>query len=457
MMNSFGSGVQNSVSRRNVLKILGAAAMVPAISACSFGGSSSSNSPKRGLVKAAAPQKPVTIEFWRRNYAKGGVNADSVTTDAAIQAFHKRYPTITVVPKGDPSTPATNQKYDIAILQQKAGPDVFSTTGPELTKYARAGALALPDIPDSERADYDSAVLTASTVNGELAGFPLWVVPWFQFINLARFGEAGIAAPDDAWTYEQFLAAAEGLTGTRKNGNKGYGWGFYTTDYSFLLVDGARPLSADGKTWTFSSAEAASALEKWADVVKRGAAAPGAVSLAYPDSVNLFKTQAVGILQNPSALATELISSKDWTFEKNWDVVRSPSGDAPQATFAALGYLGVRAQDDSDKVAAAQLFSQYLTGPEVGRDLSSRDVQWWQAPAARRSARSDFASYHPAKAKIASFLDSVYVQPNVDKWTQIDSQFLGPARDSVLTGEKSAKEALDGIAAQAQKLVGRSQ
>ena len=434
-------------SRRDVLKLLGIAGVGAAAAACGFGATGTKGA-SGAIVSAAEPTQPITIEFWRRNYAKGGVNADSITTDAAIAAFQRRYPNITVVPVGDPVGPATNQKYDIAILQQGAGPDVFSSTGPELTKYAKAGKLAVPDVTD--RGAYDTAVIEASLVNNQLAGYPLWVVPWFQYINPTQFKEAGIATPPSTgWTIDSFQEATRALTGGGK-----HGWAFYSTDYSFMINDGARPVNSEQTKWTFSSPDAASSLNRWGQIVKDGGAAPGVVSFAYADSVNVFKNGSVGILQNPSALATELIGSDEWTYGTNWDVVASPVGKVAQTTWGALGYVGVLAQDNAEKVAAAQLFGQYISGPEIGEDLKATNVQWWQAPAAMLTARSAFADYHPSKAKIASFLDGeVYIQPNLQKWTQIDTQYLGPARDSVITGQESAETALDRISTPAQQLV----
>ncbi|MCR1782365.1 extracellular solute-binding protein [Nocardioides carbamazepini] len=438
-------------TRRGFLQMAGGLGLATSFAACGLGGTSGGGAAARTKVPARAPKQATTIEFWRRNYSPGGANSDSVTTDAAIKAFQKRYPTITVKPIGDPAGDATNQKYDIAILQQGAGPDVFSSTGPELLKYAAAGALAIPDLGSADLADYDASALAASRVEGELAGYPLWIVPWFQFVNVQHFREASVPVPTDGWTYDTFRSSLERLSGVAENRA---GWAFYSGDYSFMLLDGARPLDKDQSRWTYSSKEAASALTKWAEVVADGSAAPGVVSFAYDDSVNLFVNRGVSVLQNPAALATQLSSDPSWRYGTDWDVVPSPRGAGDPTTWTALGYVGVLQQDDEDRVGAAQLFASYITGPEVGADLAGEKLQWWQAPAARASARGDFAAYHPAKAKIASFLDSVYVQPNIEKWSQIDGQYLGPARDSALTGEKSASAALREIAAPVQGLLG---
>jgi hypothetical protein len=46
-----------------------------------------------------------------------------------------------------------------------------------------------------------------------------------------------------------------------------------------------------------------------------------------------------------------------------------------------------------------------------------------------------------------------YVLPNVSTWSEIDQKNLRPARDAALEGKKTAKQALDEVAPNAQKLL----
>ena len=43
--------------------------------------------------------------------------------------------------------------------------------------------------------------------------------------------------------------------------------------------------------------------------------------------------------------------------------------------------------------------------------------------------------------------------PNVSTWAEIDQKYLRPARDAALEGKKTAKQALDEVAPNAQKLL----
>ena len=185
--------------------------------------------------------KPISIEWWRRNYTPGSQNAETITSDAAVKAFKDRYPNVTITIQGGPFGPETDQKFDIAILQQHAGPDVFHTTGGDVLKYAAAGQLSSPPLDDAARKDFNPSALQATTYKGTVVAYPLWIVPWYEYVNLELFKEAGVEPPKESgWSYQQFVDAAKKLTYKRPNGTQVYGFAQANDEYAFLLIDGGR-------------------------------------------------------------------------------------------------------------------------------------------------------------------------------------------------------------------------
>ena len=208
--------------------------------------------------------KQVSIEWWRRNYTPGSQNAETVTSDAAVKAFRERYPNVSISIQGGPFGPETDQKFDIAILQQKAGPDVFHTTGGDVLKYGAAGQLSPPPLSDADKQDFNPSAVKATTYKGTQVAYPLWIVPWYEYINLELFKEAGVEPPrEGSWTYAEFMEAAKKLTYKRPNGQQVYGFAQATDEYAFLLIDGARPYSEDLTRWTFNTPQAESGFLKW--------------------------------------------------------------------------------------------------------------------------------------------------------------------------------------------------
>jgi len=399
--------------------------------------------------------KQVSIEWWRRNYTPGSQNAETVTSDAAVKAFRDRYPNVSITLQGGPFGPETDQKFDIAILQQHAGPDVFHTTGGDVLKYAAAGQLSQPPLDDADRKDFNPSALQATTYHGTVVAYPLWIVPWYEYINLDYFKEAGAEPPTNgAWTYQQFVDAAKKLTFKSASGQQVYGFAQANDEYAFLLIDGARPYSQDLSKWTFNTAQAESGFSKWQALPQAKVVPPDYLTLKPNDAETHFANKDVAILQRPSAFINVLNSKPEqWQFGKNWDIANFPKGDGEQTGWGGLGFIAVREQQDADKKAAAHLFARYLTGPEIGPDLQKANVEYWLAPSARTSAAGAYAAYHPAKARVAGMGSFTYVLPNVRTWSEIDQKLLRPAADAVLEGKKAPKDALAEIAPQAQALV----
>src|SRR3989441_1200582 len=374
-----------TISRRRFLQAMAAAGVVVACAPAGTPGTSAAAS----ASGTAAAAKPVSIEWWRRNYTPGSQSAETITSDAAVKAWKERYPNVTITIQGGPFGPETDQKFDIAILQQKAGPDVFHTTGGDVLKYAAAGQLSEPPLTDAERRDFNPSALQATTYKGKVVAYPLWIVPWFEYINLDLFKEAGVTPPQDGnWTYDEFLAAAKKLTFKRANGKQAYGFAHANDEFAFMLIDGGRPYDKDVKTWTFNSADAVSGLEKGVALEQAKVMPPDFLTLNPNDSQARFLSGDIAILQRPSAMINVLNADKNWEFGKNWDIANFPKAKGDQTAWGGVGFIAVREQQDADKKGAAHQFAKYLTGPDIGPDLKKQTppIEYWLSPAARASA-----------------------------------------------------------------------
>ena len=436
-----------SISRRRFLGSLAAAGVAVA---CQPASAPAGGSP------APAGSRPVGIEWWRRNYTPGSQNAETLTSDAAVKAFREREANVSISIQGGPFGPETDQKFDIAILQQKAGPDVFHTTGGDVLKYAAAGQLSTPPFSDAERGDFNPSALQATTYKGTVVAYPLWIVPWFEYINLDLFRERGVEPPrDGSWTYDQFFDAAKQLTFRRSNGQQVYGFAHANDEFAFILIDGARPYDRELRTWTFNTPQAVSGLEKWVALAQAKVMPPDFLTLNPNDAQARFISGEVAILQRPSAMINVLNADVKWQYGRNWEIANFPRGSGEQTAWGGVGFIAVREQQDAEKKDTAHRFAKYLTGPDIGPDLKklTPPVEYWLAPAARVSAAGIYGEYHPAKAKVAKMSSFTYVLPNVRTFSEIDQKHLRPARDAALEAKKTAKQVLDEVAPNAQRLL----
>src|SRR5437762_8090857 len=173
------------INRRRFLQSLAAVGVAVAC------GPTATASPSVSTTASGSPApKAVSIEWWRRNYATGTQSAETITSDAAVKAYKDRAPNVSIAIQGGPFGAETDQKFDIAILQQHAGPDVFHTTGGDVLKYAAAGQLSQPTLTDAGRYDFNRGALKATTYEGAVVAYPLWILSWLEDINVVLFKEA---------------------------------------------------------------------------------------------------------------------------------------------------------------------------------------------------------------------------------------------------------------------------
>src|SRR5213592_2771553 len=90
------------ISRRRFLQSLAAVGVAVACGPAGTPGPSPAGASPAGASPTTAAAKPVSIEWWRRNYTPGSQNAETVTSDAAARGFRERSPNVTITIQGGP-------------------------------------------------------------------------------------------------------------------------------------------------------------------------------------------------------------------------------------------------------------------------------------------------------------------------------------------------------------------
>lgn len=221
-----------------------------------------------------------------------------------------------------------------------SAPDVFWMTLAYFKYYAGGGAL-LP-ITDKIAADnvdlspFVPAMVEAYSFNGENFGMPKDVNSFALFYNKDLFTEAGVAFPDDTWTWEDVKTAAAALTraedgiyGVAAPLSDQLGW------YLTIPQAGGYVLSEDGKTSGFDQPEAIRAVQFWVDLVQSGVS-PSLQQLTDTDALSLFTSGKVAMYYggswNPVAIA-DVPAAKEFT-----DVAPLPKDENGSFYSNGLGY-----------------------------------------------------------------------------------------------------------------------
>ena len=458
------------ISRRRFLHAtigVGMSAVVlPLLAACSASGTSpaptsppasaptTSTAPKPAATPAAAgaTQAPAastsdnlavsksgfkgTLQYWVLGYQPAGGNQTGVLMDAAVAAFTKANPDIKVEITGYTGDQAGFTKLTQAV-QGKQSVDMFRLPSDILPLLVKDGLVAPIDefLTDADRADIFPALMDSVKDNGKAYSWPLWVPPVAMYMNLDIFKERGVDPPKGNWSYDEFVEAAKKLTFQRSNGDQVYGYtggidpGLVNT-WSFVIGDGALPLSKDNTKYTWNTPDGISGLKKLVDLAQVHKVTPpdfGAQSVA--DIASGFKDRKLyAMYSEPSGSSAQYRADK-----LNFDIAPMPVGKSGKLqTAGGIGLISVAALDDRTKLTAAMDLGRYLTSAQVAKDVDG----YYLAPGARKSVKTQ----DPIN-KFDPYVEPCYITPIIAEWPQIRT-IIHPNIQNAVFGKVTPEQAM---------------
>ena len=157
--------------------------------------------------------------------------------------------------------------------------------------------------------DYWPALLESATYDGEVYGFPRDIDIAVLYYNKDIFDEAGVAYPDDTWTWDDFLAAAEQLTVKDDSGQvTRYALGMEGGKYALWVMQNKGSILDDMRNpskCTLDQPEAMAGIKFFADLMNNGYAIRDAnLNQAGGDAAVFASGQAAMIIQNASRVTT---------------------------------------------------------------------------------------------------------------------------------------------------------
>lgn len=231
-----------------------------------------------GAAEAPASDAPeeIHLEWWTWDPELVETN------EQIIDAFEAQNPGVTVT-QTMIGTKEYWTKIRIQATQQKL-PDVLTMSSGSLEEWAKEGLLYNLDgfVKNDDTFDhfYKSIFDAAKTISGtdSYYAIPFAHVTTVLYYNKDMFDAAGIAYPDESWTWDDFLAAAKALTVDKDGDGKidqwGY-WGFgrYSNVEPWVYANGGEYINRE--TMRFEpDANAMEALEFVTDLVLEHKVAP---------------------------------------------------------------------------------------------------------------------------------------------------------------------------------------
>lgn len=260
--------MQTTFSRRGVLKSLGLAALA-----------------STALGGAAFAQETVTLSYalWDA--------AQVPAMEQIIAEFREEHPNIDVKIQVTPW-----DDYWTKLQTSATGgsaPDVFWMTLSYFKLYADGGVLMPLDekiaADGVDMNNYVPAIREAYMYEGVTYGMPKDVNAFGLFYNKDLFTAAGVPFPDETWTWQDVIDAAQKLTDTSKGiygvlapESDELGW------YLTIPQAGGYVLSEDGKSSGYDKPEAIAGIQFWVDLVNKYKVSPNLQQLTDTEPLSLF-------------------------------------------------------------------------------------------------------------------------------------------------------------------------
>lgn len=243
----------------------------------------------------------------------------------------------------------------------KSAPDAFWMLNDRFKLYASGGALLRLDeqLADAKMTldDYVPASAAGVRWEGHVYGVPKDTNSFGLFYNRSLFAAAGVAPPDESWTWQDVVVAAQRLTDAKKGV---YGVAAPVNDvlsyYLTIPEAGGSVISDDGRSSGYSDPATIDGLRFWTDLIQRYHVSPSAQQMADTDPLALFTAGKIAMYYggswDPIAMAetprvlentgiAPLPRGRDRSFYANGIANVGFAGTThPEATWELLRFLG---------------------------------------------------------------------------------------------------------------------
>lgn len=223
-----------------------------------------------GTSEVKQKTKEINVWYWDQN-------ADEIYKEMA-QEYEAAHPGIsiklTVIPWADYWT-----KLQIA-LPTGTGPDIFWLNHPNAVSYLPTGlVMNLEDQTAKINFDnFNEIYYKPYMYNNDRYGVPIFFDSVILYYNKAMFDKAGLAYPDDTWTWDDYLAASRKLT--IKDGKKTIQYGTIVDPNmqsgisNFILQNGGKLYSEDRNELQIDNPETKESIQYNLDMIYKYGCAP---------------------------------------------------------------------------------------------------------------------------------------------------------------------------------------
>ncbi len=382
--------------------------------------------------------EPVTITYAHFS----GSGAQEETLKKMIEVFEEKNPDIKV------DLQITGfQDYFIKLATTVGGgnaPDIFEMNMENYLSYMLRDACAdLTGLVNTE--NYSAGTLEAVSSDGKLYAVPMSFSTCILIYNKALFDEAGIAYPNDEWTWADIQTAAEAI--------KALGddiWGVfqpitYNEFYKSVKGNGGSLLNEDYTAFTANSPENIAVLEAMLKRVRgENHVQPTAEEMAGRGDWDMFTEGKLGMIITGIWAFPTFTEKCDF----DWDIVVEPGYNKKSTFFFAN--VNCVSPSSEKKEAAAKFADAMGSDPDIVQ--LRLDASWELPTIADQSKLTQYLEVTPPANRSAVFDSMDYAAaPPALKEAGAASEIINDVLSTLEMNDVSAEEALNDIQEQLEE------
>lgn len=389
------------------------------------------------LVSSILYAAPVEIR-----YIYWGSTEELQFREDMIKIFEQKHPDIKVIREGNP--PAEYDRKLTAQLTAGNAADVINMCNDWWGQRGRQGAFT--DLTPFVKRDklnlaklFWTFPIKSMQSPGILEGLPYILKTQALFYNKRLFDEAGLAYPNDNWTWDNFLEAAIKLT-KGEGPQKQYGVvGFPTINAAWMY--GGEITSSNMKIVVANNPKTLKGIQFLRDLIFKYKVMPTQAEFQAMGTGVRFSTGRGGMMIDYSwSVAWLQQAMKD-----PWDVVQLPMDPATRKRYPECRADGLAIYSQSkNKDAAWELVKAFATDPDIQRYIAKNEgIPALKSVALSPEHLNTFKEgFRPYNKK--AFVDAVSyakLQPFGGYYNELGTAWTREM-DLVLLGKQSPEEAL---------------
>ena len=384
---------------------------------------------------ALAEGETVTINFWHHYSAQSAEN--ETLMNVLIPAFEAENLGIKV----NAVSHEWAELHDKVLVSANSNalPDVARCDIAWLPEFQKMGILValdeeMPNFAEVSGKLLDSAMSTA-IINGHYYALALNTNSKIVFYNKAMLEAAGVSIPA---TMEEWIEAVKKLSGENSKGQQVWGWnepalaGWNICPFIWSFGGALTNEDQTIATGYINGPATVKAVETFAELVKAGAITGfNAGDIPMTDG---FGTGRYAMMLEGPWKSAELAGAYP---DVAYGTAPIPAGEG--GSISVLGGEDIAMFNTPNKEAAWK-FMQFMTGEYAETEMA----KCGQIPVNRAALESDTVK----AADYAPFIEAIQTakaRPTVAAWSEMDNG-LQVAMNAVVTGEKTAQEAMDELA-----------